>query len=188
MGRLKDSSGSGNNWRSYRGKRLDKVLDDPLLKDHDHFRVALDQFGEWLHDMLEEKGDQFQVIGKIVELFEHLKEEAEMHMEKEELMIFPYAQTLMATKGRKKQGFTFDSAKEPVKLLDHEHKYFNKMVKDLEKRLNKFIKKAKLDQDEQKGLNEVLQLKKKWQQHLDIEENIFFPGLIQLEEEKKKEK
>ncbi len=118
-----------------------------------------------------------------------LKNEFDIHMHKEEKLIFPYIKRMeIIIKNRDKyESPPFGSVANPVKVMKKEHKDAYSGLTIIKRLLSSILSKQKANSD-LRSLNEkYIEFFRDFNFHIHIENNILFPKAIRLENKIKKQ-
>ncbi len=166
-----------NNWE------LDFLIAHIENTHHVYVREALGMIDEYAAKVARVHGDGHPPVIKIYELFQLLSEELTSHMQKEEVILFPYINLLVQAQKTKtiSEPSKFGNIQNPINMMEHEHENAGNILKEIAVLSNNYTPPewacntfkalyAKLEEFEQD-----LHL------HIHLENNILFPKAILLE-------
>lgn len=127
---------------------------------------------------------------KLAELYEALKEELEIHIQKEEKMIFPYLSELLEKKNRSLtfEAPPFGSIAHLVEVMGKEHYKTAEILNDMRKLTNNYSTPENTGLSIKVLYDELRKFEKDLHYHIHLENNILFPKAIALENEIKETK
>lgn len=156
-----------------------------INKHHEYVRVNTPLILEYAAKVAKVHGHYYTEVVQIHELFQKISHELICHMQKEEMILFPYIKDLAKAK---KNNLPFNappfmSVQNPISVMEREHVDAGDDFREIEQLSNDFTPPegacntfkalyAKL-QDFQDDLHE----------HIHLENNILFPKAIELENE-----
>lgn len=159
---------------------LNKLVDHIVNKHHNYVRETVTQVtplmaklemvhGQWRPELLEIKA-----------LFTELSQELMMHMQKEEMILFPAIKELEA--GRENEsGACFGTVINPINMMEHEHD----IAGDLMKKISSLSDGYTLPKGACATYTVVYKVLNEFQEdlftHIHLENNILFPRAIELE-------
>ena len=125
---------------------------------------------------------------KLTELYEALKEELEIHIQKEEKMIFPYLSELLE---KKNHSLTFEappfgSIANLIEVMEKEHNKTAEILYEIRKITDNYFTTENAGMSVKVLYNELKKFEKDLHYHIHLENNILFPKAVALEKEIKK--
>jgi regulator of cell morphogenesis and NO signaling len=126
---------------------------------------------------------------KLAELYENLKKELDIHIQKEERMIFPYISELLK---KKKFSLTYEvppfgSIVNLIEVMEKEHNKTADIMYKMRETGNNYIPPENANMTAKVLYKELKYFEKDLIQHIHLENNILFPKGIALEEKIKKQ-
>lgn len=168
-----------NNWE------LDFLIDYIVNTHHVYVTESLDLINAYAAKVSKVHGLGHPPVIKIHNLFTQVTDELAVHMQKEELILFPYIKQLVSSKKEMSMAIPapFGSVLNPVLMMEQEHEFVGNILKEIAYLSNNYNPPewacntfkalyAKLDEFEQD-----LHI------HVHLENNILFPKSIKLEED-----
>lgn len=178
-----DNADSLSNGVDYNSWPLDLLIDYIEKKHHRYVREEIPIISEKLVRLCNVHGDKHPELYQIKELFEGGGKELSMHMQKEEMMLFPYIRNLVNAKSTNPSIPPFGSVKNPIAMMMKEHEFEGE-------RFNKIREISNQHTCPKDGCNTyfvTFQLLKDFESdlhlHIHLENNILFPKAIRLEAE-----
>lgn len=119
-------------------------------------------------------------LAKVVETFKSMREELELHMAKEENILFP-AIRMIESQGSK-QSFPFGSVANPIGMMEHEHDDAGNALRKLRELTDNYQPPSDACPTYRVMLESLENLEKDLHLHIHKENNILFPRTKALEQ------
>ena len=150
--------------------------------NHEYLKKALPVILSYLQNALATQGDRFPELKKIYPQFISLKEEIEMHIQKEELIVFPRIREVEKYKNQKTAKVVFNSSflPAPASLMEQEHHQIEKTLETIANLSNNYTAPAGACTSLQLTFAYLETFDKNLKRHIAIENNILFPKAIAL--------
>ncbi len=155
-----------------------------LIKHHFYTKQIMPVIEQHLTKVAQKHGDNFPYMKEVLQLFMHLKSEMLLHLQKEEVVLFPRIKMLEATVNNKQEkGFNASSVAAPLQVMENEHDEAGEIMHRINILTNNYTAPDgacttfKLVLSELKGFEEDLH------QHVHLENNLLFPKATALLEE-----
>ena len=163
---------------------LDELVNHIVATHHEYLKIELPALGNRLVKVHEVHGARDPVtLARMVEVFGALREELEMHMHKEEVILFPFIQRYgaAAAQGLPLPSVPFGSIANPIRVMEREHDTAGDALGEL-RRLTGNYQLPPYACSTVRALYEGLQtLETDLHIHIHLENNILFPRAIGLE-------
>lgn len=119
----------------------------------------------------------------IAEHFTDLKEELEVHMQKEERMLFPYIKQILGIEenGEEFPFPPFGTIESPVRVMEHEHEAAGKLMAEINSLSSGFAPPEDACTTYRVLYQELKEFEDDLHMHIHLENNILFPKAIELE-------
>lgn len=126
-------------------------------------------------------GERFPFMVKVFELFLTVNDEMLLHMNKEENILFPRINEIVALKNQQ-QGAAFNAAyiQGPVAVMEHEHDQAGTLMYMIRQLTNNYTPPADACTTFRVVLAELQEFEEDLHRHVHLENNILFPMAIQL--------
>ena len=172
----------GDNYKEW---SLSRLTDHIIEKHHLYTRSVITDLKHYLKKVARVHGDHNPELKRILSNFEWLAAELTDHMQKEELILFPYIKRMETCeeKGERLAPPSFGTIQNPIRMMESEHdtagdylKVINQLSNDYslpEHACNTYIVSFKLLEEFERDLHK----------HIHLENNILFPRAIELEKE-----
>lgn len=130
-------------------------------------------------------GGRHPEVVKIADLFSSVAEELIHHMKKEEMILFPYIERLVAAKrtGTPISAPPFGTAKNPIAMMEREHQDAGDGLYQIRELSAKYQPPADACTTYRVSFKELQEFEEDLHRHVHLENNILFPSAIRLEEE-----
>lgn len=157
-----------------------------FIVDHYHadLREELPRLGQMAAKVLNVHGARYpEVIPALEATFRELREELEMHMMKEERILFPYALRLeeMAASGRALPASPFGSIEAPIGAMEHEHEDAGRALARMRELTNGYVPPEGACNTFRGLYHGLEQLETALHEHIHLENNVLFPRAARLE-------
>jgi regulator of cell morphogenesis and NO signaling len=155
-------------------------------KYHADLRTELPRLAQMAAKVLDVHGDKHPgVLPALVETFRGLREELQMHMVKEERVLFPYIERLeaMAADGQALPASPFGSIQAPIGMMEHEHESAAQALARLRELTAGYTPPANACNTFRGLYQGLAELEKDLHEHIHLENNVLFPRAARLEEE-----
>ena len=182
---LKTSLEGENDNPQFNDYSIDSLI--KYIKDvhHEYIRNTFPVMNSLTNEIsVTQKNPSLELL-KLVELYESLKEELEIHIQKEEKMIFPYLSDLLE---KKNHSLTFESPPfgsitNLIEVMGKEHCKSVEILNDMRKMTNNYYAPDNAGMTVKVLFNELKKFEKDLHHHIHLENNILFPKAIALEKE-----
>ena len=155
-------------------------------KYHADLRVELPRLAQMAAKVLDAHGAKHpDVLPALDATFRGLREELEMHMMKEERVLFPYIERLavLAADGQGLPASPFGSIQAPIGMMEHEHDDAAQALARLRQLTDGYTPPADACNTFRGLYYGLAELEKALHEHIHLENNVLFPRAARLEEE-----
>lgn len=152
-------------------------------KHHDYARSMFPLILTHAAKAAQAHGEKRPELKQINVLFRKIVEEMEIHMRKEEKMLFPYIKKLALTDITQ---FVqpFGSVKNPIHVMEHEHEIVGEAMAEIRKLTGNYKLPEDLCETCRVLFKELKEFEEDLHMHVHLENNILFPMAVKLEEMK----
>lgn len=157
---------------------LATLADHIVSVHHDYTRQELLQIFHYLQKVSSKHGERHNELPEIFEKFSELKEEMEMHMQKEEQILFPIIKELENAK-EKNQRRTIN-IQILIAAMEDEHERAGNLLRELRNLSNNYNPPADACTTYRLSFAALQALEADLHQHIHLENNILFPKAIKL--------
>ncbi len=129
-------------------------------------------------------GERHPEVIRIAEIFQGVAEELTRHMQKEELMLFPYIKHLVDVK-KNSTPFRrppFGTAQNPIRMMMQEHQQAGDEMYEIRALSNSYAPPEDACTTYRVTYQELQEFERDLHQHVHLENNILFPAAVQIEE------
>lgn len=174
-----DNSHDFNSWD------LDFLADYIINTHHKYVRDANELIIQYSDKVAKVHGHHYTEVVKINELFHSIANELNMHMQKEEMILFTYIKQLVTTKKNNQtlEPSPFGTIKNPINMMESEHDDAGDMIKQISELSNNFNPPPEACNTYRALYSKLEEYQNDLFQHIHLENNILFPKAIKLEEE-----
>jgi regulator of cell morphogenesis and NO signaling len=122
-------------------------------------------------------------IGAIAPIFASMRAELELHMQKEELVLFPFIARLeqAVAVGLPPPRPPFGSVENPIRMMEQEHDSALVALAELRRLTDGYSVPAHAGQAQQMLFGELAELERDLMEHIRLENDILFPRAVELE-------
>jgi regulator of cell morphogenesis and NO signaling len=155
---------------------LSELIDYIVSTHHAYTKRELPQILAYLQKVSSKHGERNPELYLIFESFSELKEEMEMHMKKEELILFPRIKELQS--GTKPQGDSNIQA--PISVMEDEHDHAGRCLEQMRQLSNNYTPPPDACTTYRLSFSALQAFEKDLHQHVHLENNILFPKAIEI--------
>ncbi len=164
---------------------LDFLADYIINNHHKYVVEANDLIVQYAEKVAKVHGHHYTEVVEIYDLFREIAAELNMHMHKEEMMLFPYIKNLAEAKknGGRIPPSPFGSIQNPINMMEAEHVGAGDILKKIAELSNNHTPPADACNTFRALYAKLEEYQNDLFQHIHLENNILFPKAIQLEAE-----
>jgi regulator of cell morphogenesis and NO signaling len=145
---------------------------------HHHFYVKQNMPTILLHikKVVEKHGDSFPYMRKVLQLFIAIKEEMELHMQKEEMVLFPRIkeiETLVVNKQQIKLASSYING--PINMMEMEHEHAGNTLYDIRQLTKNYTPPQQACTTFKVCMIELKEFEENLHRHVHLENNLLFP-------------
>jgi len=169
--------------KDWRAESLASLITHVYDKHHVFTREELDRIEPLLAKVCSVYGDRRPELLQIQALFAELKRELLLHMMKEENILFPYITQMekAVTAGLPAPRPMFGTVRNPVQMMMAEHDGAGDLLRRIRRLSSDFNPPADACVSYQTLYSALDELEQDLHQHIHLENNILFPGAIEME-------
>ena len=155
-----------------------------LDRHHTYVRTIAPTISAWLDRLVDRHGERHAELAKIRDTFSALAHELTTHMVKEENILFPYIQDLAAAEasGTGLPPGPFGSVANPVRVMEADHALAGELSAELRTLSGGFVPPEDGCTTYRLCFAELENFERDLHQHIHLENNILFPGALELEQ------
>lgn len=155
--------------------------------EHTHHRYvskAIPQILPLALKVADVHGDHHPEVIRINELFQDLANELTLHMQKEEMILFPYIKELVVSEssGNCQDGSCFGSVASPIAVMEQEHENAGVILKEMFSLSNGYNVPEDACNTFRVLYGKLKEFEDDLHRHIHLENNILFPKAIELEQ------
>ena len=164
---------------------LDVLTTYIVANHHRYVADALPMLYELTAKVARVHGERHPELIKIAQHFNAIAEELEMHMYKEEHILFPYIQqmTLAQRDGAPMPTPVFGSVENPIKMMEAEHESAGGAMEEIRQLSSDFAPPLDACTSYQVLFAKLNEFEQDLHQHVHLENNLLFPKAIAMEKE-----
>ncbi|MBE0571385.1 MAG: iron-sulfur cluster repair di-iron protein [Ignavibacteriaceae bacterium] len=164
---------------------LDFLVDYIMNNHHQYVRKMIPIITLHADKVASVHGKNHPETIKIADLFLAVREELEMHMMKEERILFPQIKQMVLTKNEDGQFFppSFGSIQNPIRMMEYEHTSAGDALYQIRELSNNYSHPEDACNTFKALYSELKELEEDLHKHIHLENNILFPKSITLEAE-----
>lgn len=172
------------NQQNYNEWNLDFLVDYIVNNHHQYVKKATPFLDEISLKVARVHGDHHPELIEINQHVMEVIEELEMHMHKEEMVLFPYIKQLAEanSKGTKVVRPMFGTIANPINMMESEHVSAGNSLAAIELLSNRFTPPADACTSYRVLFAKLAEFQQDLHQHIHLENNILFPKALALEE------
>ncbi|MDE3108309.1 MAG: iron-sulfur cluster repair di-iron protein [Acidobacteriota bacterium] len=182
--RLRENQATvGENDRSWLSAPLAELTEHIRTKHHGYVREAIHRIQPLAAKVKGRHGANHGELAGIEELFAQVAREMSAHMQKEEMILFPYIEGIeRAANGQEtiERPF-FQTVRNPVHAMMQEHDAAAALVRQIREKSSGYQTPADGCMSYQALYRELQQFETDLHQHVHLENNILFPRAVELE-------
>lgn len=159
---------------------LPALIKHIVSRHHEYLKLELPRLAQRLNKaMAARENTESDTLARLADVFYPMQEELELHMHKEELMLFPAIEQLARSGGAAL--FPFGSLSNPIRVMMAEHdSAFDGLAE-----IRRMTRNYELPADARANLRELFAgfdaLERDLRQHIHLENEILFPRALSLE-------
>jgi regulator of cell morphogenesis and NO signaling len=162
---------------------LTELVEYIVSTHHAYTKRELPQIFAYLQKVSSKHGERHNELYSIFECFARLKEEMEMHMRKEELILFPKIAELETINQSNELSMNIQA---PISVMEDEHEEAGNLLEKIRLYSNNYTPPEDACTTYRLSFAALQALEKDLHQHVHLENNILFPKAIKLFNQTKK--
>jgi regulator of cell morphogenesis and NO signaling len=161
---------------------LTELAEYIVAAHHTYVKREMPPLLTYLQKITSKHGERHPELYKITALFTALKEEMEMHMQKEELILFPRIKETekYATMQDGHLQFNLTYLRSPISVMEQEHDHAGSIMAEIRDLSNNYTPPADACTTYKLAYSTLEAFEKDLHQHVHLENNILFPKAISL--------
>lgn len=179
---------AGRNEKDWTTVPLRELIERIVSVDHVYFRTVLPEIQQLLSTVVEKYGCEDGVLRPLVRVFENLRMDLLIHMEKEELLLFPAIERYEAAvaSGKPISGSPFAAFGGPVNVIEHEHETVGAAVRLIRDFTRSYSAQSNTCEMYQGLIEQLKMFELRLMDHMSLENNVLFARAAALNARRQK--
>lgn len=148
---------------------------------HEYIRTHTPIILQYLEKIYRVHGSRHPELQKVYEEFMQLSSEMEMHLYKEENILFPYIISLYKEDGESTKSMPFSTVRQPIAMMEHEHDDAGATLHNISNITNNLTPPSDACNTYKIAFEKLKDYEKDLHKHVHLENNILFPNAIAKE-------
>ena len=182
---LKNIDFNASRATDYDAWELDFLVDHIINVHHSYVLESIPLILQYANKVAKVHGHHYSEVIEINNLFTEVAQELSLHLEKEEVVLFPYVKELVKAKREnvKPLASHFGAVNNPIRVMENEHESAGDIFKVISKLSNNFTPPEEACNTFKALYSKLEEFEQDLHQHIHLENNILFPKSIILEKE-----
>jgi regulator of cell morphogenesis and NO signaling len=178
-----DENNLQQNQEQYNQWGLDFLADYIINVHHKYVRDMIPVISSHAEKVASKHGPNHTELIKVANNFSIVYKDLKQHMMKEEQLLFPYIKYLVNVKKNSSQAERpfFGTIKNPIRMMETEHESAGNYLAEIGDLTNNYTPPADACNTFKVYYQELKEFKEDLHKHIHLENNILFPGSIELE-------
>lgn len=176
-------SGDGNGTQNADDWQLDYLVDYIMNNHHQYVRRMIPVISLHTDKVASVHGHNHPETLRIADLFLAVRDELEMHMMKEERILFPQIKQMILNQKENSQFFppAFGTIQNPIRMMEYEHTNAGDALYQIRELSNNYSHPEDACNTFKALYSELKEFEEDLHKHIHLENNILFPKSIELE-------
>ncbi len=159
------------------------LIDYIVTNHHTYVASMIPVIGAHTQKVASVHGERHPEVVRIAEIFRSVAEELTRHMQKEELMLFPYIKHLsdVARTNGELRTPPFGTAQNPIRMMMQEHQQAGDELYEIRGLSGSYTPPEDACTTYRVSYQELQEFERDLHQHVHLENNILFPAAVKLE-------
>jgi regulator of cell morphogenesis and NO signaling len=158
-----------------------QLVNHIIVNHHYYVKHAMPTIMAHLEKVVKKHGEHYAYMIEVRDLFEIIQKEMDLHMQKEELLLFPrIVQVEKETENDQNHIFSKNYLTEPIFMIESEHEKAGDIMFEIRRLTNKYMIPVGACTTFRVCLAELEEFENDLHQHVHLENNILFPRALQL--------
>ena len=182
---LKNIDISASRATNYDAWELDFLIDHIINVHHSYVLESIPLILQYANKVAKVHGHHYKEVVEINDLFTEVAKELSLHLEKEEIVLFPYVKELVKAKRENVKPVSphFGVVNNPIQVMENEHEAAGDIFKKISKLSTNYTPPKEACNTFRALYSKLEEFEQDLHQHIHLENNILFPKSIQLEKE-----
>ncbi len=171
--------------RDFNEMKLDELVNYIIATHHKYVAAAIPLISEFSAKVAKVHGHANPEVVEIDKHFRSIAGELTMHMHKEEMVLFPYINKIVATQrlDEKLTASAFGTVRNPIRMMEAEHEFAGNEMTAIDELSNHYTPPDHACNTYRVLYAKLNEFEADLHQHIHLENNILFPKAIALEEQ-----
>lgn len=177
------ASHSEENDRDWQAGSLGELVAHIKNTHHKYTREEISRLGPLFEKVCSKHGENHPELGRMQLIFQSLAQELNIHMMKEEMVLFPYVVRMEEAVIQKEPVVPapFGTVQNPVTMMEHEHDSAGEALRQLREASSGYTAPADACVSFQTLFKALAAFEANLHQHIHLENNVLFPRAIEME-------
>ena len=169
--------------QDYNSWNLDFLIDHIINIHHSYVLESIPLISQYSARVAKVHGVNHPETVRVYELFADVANELNMHLRKEENILFPYIKKLVSSTVKSSLPETpgFGTVNNPIKMMEQEHELAGETFKEISRLTNQYTPPAGACNTFRALYSKLEEFEEDLHQHIHLENNILFPKATALE-------
>jgi len=160
--------------------KADKVIGYIVTHHHFYVKQALPNIYQRINKLATKHGDRFPYMIKVLELFTAICADLNLHMEKEERVLFPNIKELCPSSIQEQHVINANYIEHPIHVMEAEHEHVGNLMYEIKRLTNNYTAPDNACTTFRVCLAELKEFEEDLHQHVHLENNILFPVIDKI--------
>ena len=162
---------------NYDAWELDFLVDHIINVHHSYVLESIPLILQYANKVAKVHGHHYSEVIEINSLFTEVAQELSLHLEKEEIVLFPYVKELVKAKRENVKPSVphFGAVNNPIQVMENEHESAGDIFKVISKLSNNFTPPDEACNTFKALYSKLEEFEQDLHQHIHLENNILFP-------------
>ena len=162
--------------KNFEQMKAEELISYIILHHHFYVKQALPTITAHLDKVVYKHGSNFPYMIKVLEIFEEVNKELVLHMEKEEMVLFPKIREIeLSLNYNKTTGINENDLKMPIDVMEKEHEFVGNALNEIRNLTNNYSILEDMCTTFKLTIAELKEFEENLHQHVHLENNILFP-------------
>jgi regulator of cell morphogenesis and NO signaling len=184
LAEVQASASPANAGRDWTRESLGELISYIVRTHHAYLKTELPALDARMTKVVEKHGANYpEMLPRLRSVFSGLKSELELHLHKEEMILFPAIEEMEAAEaeGRIPQLPPFGTVRNPIRMMEHEHDGAGAALRTMRELTHEYATPADACPTFRALYEGLEQMERDLHAHIHLENNILFPRAAALE-------
>ena len=180
---LSDVQQERNNNFNFNRWELSFLIDYVINEHHTYVRESIPIISQYAEKVARVHGQNYPEVVEVYKIFHEVAEELYAHLNKEEMILFPYVKELESAKKENRSPSTpsFGTVHNPIRMMEHEHENAGDAFKEIARLTNNFEPPVGACHTFRALYSKLQEFEEDLHQHVHLENNIIHKKAALLE-------